>query len=98
MGVAAVMELQSSGAAPALVLDPVPRGRGQQICQQIFHIRKFVKNLSNFSKIFTNFASNLAFFSIFQNLQDFAELCNNAANYAEFSENFQKKFKEFVKL
>ena len=31
------------------------------------------------------FASNIAFFSIFQNLQDFAKRCKNSANFLESS-------------
>ena len=67
------------------------------------------KSLQNFCQISAkssqNFASNIAFFSIFQNLQDFTTFCKNSAkilqffqNFAFFSESFQKFLKIFAKF
>ena len=49
-------------------------------------------NVSNFCQILANssqiFASNMAFFSIFQNLQDFAKFCKNSVKFCEFLQDF----------
>ena len=68
--------------------------------------------LSEFCQILTRysqtFASKIAFFSIFQNLQDFAKFCKNFATFRkilhhfakifEFSEIFQTFLKNFSKI
>ena len=69
----------------------------------------FVKFLSNFCQISAKssqfFASKVAFFSIFQNLLDFAKFCKTPAmffvffsKFCIFSENFQKILKIFAKF
>ena len=74
-------------------------------CQNFSLCQKFVKISPNFSQILAKFlqkfASNIAFFSIFQNLQDFTKFCKkfcksfgkilqNFANFLKFSKIFSK--------
>ena len=57
---------------------------------------KFIKILANFSKIFTNFASTIAFFSIFQNLQNYlAEFSKSCKIMPKF--RFCRKSASFAK-
>ena len=67
-------------------------------------VKIFVKFLSIFCQISAKssqiFASKIAFFSIFQNLQDFTKLCKNSAKFLQtfckllpFLSNFQKILK-----
>ena len=67
--------------------------------------QSFVISSSKCNKIFTMFAFNIAFFSIFQNLQDFTKICKKSAKFLQdfsifcmFSENFQKILKNFAKF
>ena len=69
------------------------------VCQFFVNVLSFFCQIS--AKSSKNFASNIAFFSIFQNLQDFTKFCKKSANFAKFcifSENFQKILKIFAKF
>ena len=70
----------------------VVRRAPQRLRGPVHDLSKFVKILSDFSKIITNFCTQYSIFQHFRNLQDFAKFCKIPVNFTKklkISEHFQ---------